>query len=316
MLSDSEIKVLIRRVQMRHLRCFLETARRRSVAAAAEHLGLGQPAVSKALSEFEALVGHALLRRSRRGSELTPAGAALLPRVAACLAELSRGLEAAAGLEDAADPVVRVGALPTVAARIAPRAVQRFRDRGDRATVRLLTGPNLQILDMLRDDRLDLVIGRLAAPEAMTGLAFEHLYSEAVRFVVRPDHPLRAGGPAAAERLERHPFIIPDREAVIRPAVDRLLLALGVRVPQSSVESVSEAFGRHYTLETDAIWLISEGVVARDLATGLLATLDMPWRETLGPVGLTVRGGAETTPVVRRFADAVREVAASEAGRA
>ena len=46
------------------------------------------------------------------------------------------------------------------------------------------------LLEQLRLGELDLVVGRLAAPEKMTGFFFEHLYSEQVLFVVRAGHPL------------------------------------------------------------------------------------------------------------------------------
>jgi LysR family pca operon transcriptional activator len=298
-----------RRVKLRHLRVFLEVARRRSLAAAADRLALGQPAISKTLTEFEGIVGQRLLTRSRRGATLTPAGAALLPRVAASLSEIARGLDAARGLEAPEPETVRVGALPTVAAHLAPEALRRLRATGDRTVVRLVGGPNVHILDLLREDRLDLVIGRLAAPETMIGLAFEHLYSEAVRFVVRPGHPLLAEGRPAPERLSAFPFILPDGDAVIRPAVDRLLIAIGAGRPRDRVESVSDAFGRNLVRDSDMIWLISEGVVARDLADGTLATLPIDAEDTRGPVGLTTRAAADLTPAARRFAEAARAAA-------
>ena len=308
MVSLSESDAALSRIKLRHLRCFLETARRGSLAAAAEALGLGQPAVSKTLSELEAILGTRLLLRSRRGAELTQAGALLLPRAAASLGEIARGVEDLWG--DGARATLRVGALPTVAAHVAPRAVRLWRSAGEDAVMRLVSGPNLYLLDLLREERLDLVVGRLAAPEAMSGLAFQHLYSEAVRLVVRPGHPLAAARAPAPERLSAYPFVLPDPDAVIRPAVDRLLLALGAPPPADRVESVSDAFGRNYVRESDAIWAISEGVVARDLAEGTLAALDVRADETLGPVGLTLRADATPSAAMRRFMEAVRVAAA------
>ena len=308
MCAGSASEGAAQRIKLRHLRCFLEAARRARLAAAADRLGLGQPAVSKTISELEAIVGARLLDRSRRGAELTPAGAVLLPRVAASLGEIARGLEDLGG---GAREAVRVGALPTVAAHVMPRAVRLFCERDPEPVVRLMPGPNTYLLDLLREDRLDLVIGRLGAPEAMSGLAFAHLYSEAIRFVVRPGHPLLGPSPPPPERLAAFPFVVPDPDAVIRPAADRLLIALGVGRPADRIESVSSAFGRNYVRETEAVWLISEGVVARDLADGTLAALPIAADDTLGPVGLTMRADALPAPAVRRFVEAVRAVAAA-----
>jgi LysR family pca operon transcriptional activator len=297
------------RVKLRHVRCFIEVARARSLARAAQALGLSQPAVSKTLAELEGIVGARLLVRSRKGAELTPAGALALPGFAASLAEIERGMEALRGAGGAVEARVRVGVLPTVAAHVAPRAVARFMADMPGAVVALTTGPNLYLLELLREGRLDMVVGRLGAPEAMTGLTFQHLYSEAVRFVVRPGHPLLAG-PFDARRLADFALIAPGPDAVIRPAVDRLLIALGAGRPRARVETVSNAFGRAFVREADAVWIISEGVVARDLADGALAVLDIDTHDTLGPVGLTVRAETEPSDAARMFQRAVRMAAA------
>ncbi|MEM6486667.1 MAG: pca operon transcription factor PcaQ [Pseudomonadota bacterium] len=300
------------RIKLRHIRCFAEIARARSLAGAAERLALSQPTVSKTLAELETILGARLVTRSRRGAELTHAGAGLLPRVAAALTELERGLE---GLRGAAGRErLRVGVLPTVAASIAPQAIRRFHAERPEVVVTLVTGPNLYLVERLRAGGLDLVVGRLAVPDKMKGLAFQHLYSELVRAVVRPGHPLVAAAPGGATLwLGDFPLVLPDRDAVIRPAVDRLLITLGVGEPMRRIESVSNAFGRNFVRDTDAIWLISEGVVARDLADGTLARLEIDTAETLGPVGLTTRAGGEGEPAValRHFMRIIETVSES-----
>lgn len=45
----------MRNVQLRHLRCLVAVAQERHLARAAERLSLSQPAVSKTLSELEAI---------------------------------------------------------------------------------------------------------------------------------------------------------------------------------------------------------------------------------------------------------------------
>lgn len=40
---------------------------------------------------------------------------------------------------------------------------------------------------------------------------------------------------------------------------------------------------------SDAIWIISAGVVAADIADGMLSALPVDTSETRGPVGLTMR---------------------------
>ncbi len=68
-------------VSDRGLRAFCEAARWGSLTRAADHLGLGQSAVSHAISRLEAGLGQALLTRSRAGVSPTEAGARLLEAI-------------------------------------------------------------------------------------------------------------------------------------------------------------------------------------------------------------------------------------------
>jgi LysR family pca operon transcriptional activator len=294
------------RIKLRHIRCFLEVARRRSLAKAAEALALSQPAVTKTLQELEAVLGVALIERSRLGAELTSFGEVFLPRAAACIIELESAVDSVAQVRTRLEWTVRVGALPTVAARMMPTAIQRFRDQGAEAIVQIVTGPNAHLLELLRNDELDIVVGRLAAPERMSDLSFIHLYSEPVRFVVRAGHPLAGASPFDASRIVDFPIIIPDSEAVIRPAVDRLLITLGIGALPNRIESVSTSFGRAFTSDTDAIWIISEGVVARDLERGAMTILDVDTSDTSGPVGLTTRADGPSNPGIELLKQAIR----------
>src|SRR4051812_32707672 len=71
-----------RNVQLRHLRCLVAVAQERHLARAATRLALSQPAVSKTLTELEALAGQRLVERGgagRRGVQgLSAAGEQLL----------------------------------------------------------------------------------------------------------------------------------------------------------------------------------------------------------------------------------------------
>ena len=68
-------------VSDRNLRAFVEAARFGSLTRAAQHLGLGQPAVSHAISRLETGMGVRLLERSRSGVRPTAIGAELLDTV-------------------------------------------------------------------------------------------------------------------------------------------------------------------------------------------------------------------------------------------
>ncbi len=111
-----------------------------------------------------------------------------------------------------------------------PKAMSLFLAERTSSRVKIVTGENAVLLEQLRVGDLDLVVGRLAAPEKMTGFSFEHLYSEQVRFLVRTGHPL-TDGRAVFEHLADYPVLMPTRNSIIRPFVDRLLITNGIGAP-------------------------------------------------------------------------------------
>jgi len=277
------------RIKFRHLQCFLEVARQGSVVKAADVLGVTQPAVSKTLKELEDTLAVPLFDRTTRGARLTPFGDVFLRHAGASVAALRQGVDGIAQVRNRGGVTLTVGALPTVSAGVIPNAILAFKQRALATTVKVVTGDNAVLLAALKVGELDLVVGRLAKPELMKGLAFEHLYLEPVSFVVRPDHPLARETGFALARILDFTVLMPSEESIIRPLVDQLLLTHGIGNVPDRIETVSMAFGRRYVRLCDAIWIISHGVVAEDIATGHLVQLTVDTRTTHGPVGLTTR---------------------------
>ncbi|KRA53122.1 LysR family transcriptional regulator [Devosia sp. Root635] len=296
------------RIKLRHLTCFLEVARLNSVVNAAEALHVSQPAVSKTIQELEHLLGGSLFDRSKRNLFLTPFGETFHRYASTSLAALRQGLDVARGAHEAV--TIRVGALPTVSARILPGAVAGFTARSPGIHTRITTGPNDYLLTLLRTGDVDFVIGRMAEPDAMAGLSFEHLYSERVVMAVRPGHPLLGERHFNLTMIERHQTLMPTPSSLIRRLVDRMLLTHGITDLRDEVETVSDAFGRAYISQTDAVWIISEGVVANDVAEGQLALLPVDTSETTGPVGFTTRTDTAPSLAASSLIQSVRDVAA------
>jgi len=299
------------RVKLRHIACFLEVARLKSVVRAADELNMSQPAATKTIQELEEILGVQLFDRSRRSLFLTPAGEQFQRHAAASVSALKQGIDAVRS--KGGESIVRVGALPTVSTRILPPAVLRFAQEGS-AQARIVTGPNDYLLSLLRAGEVDLVIGRMAEPDEIAGLAFEHLYAEQVVFVVRAGHPLLDLARFSLDAIEPYQILMPPPGAVIRSSVERLLLAHGVTDPRDDIETVSSAFGRRYTLTTDAVWIISEGVVADDVAEGHMATLPVETSETTGPVGVTTRSGEAMGYAAQSLLATIRQVALELSG--
>ena len=297
------------RIKFRHLQTFVEVARQKSVMKAAELLHVSQPAVTKTIRELEGVLGVEVFERDGRGIQITRYGEVFLKHAGAALTALRQGLDSVTQERIGDAPPIRIGALPTVSTRIMPRAMQLFLEENTWSRLKIVTGENAVLLEQLRVGDLDLVVGRLAGPEKMTGFSFEHLYSEQVVFAVRAGHPLLKARQSHFNALGDYTILMPTRASIIRPFVEGLLIANGVPSLPNQIETVSDSFGRAFVRASDAIWIISAGVVANDIEDGALAVLPIDTSETKGPVGLTMRNDAVPSLPLSILMQTIREAA-------
>jgi DNA-binding transcriptional LysR family regulator len=122
------------------MRVLREIAARGSFTEAAESLGYTQSAVSRQVAALEAAAGTPLFDRGARGVRLNEAGAALLPHAATVLDQVEQARRELQGLSPAASGRLRVGAFPTAAAALVPRALAGFRERWPGIDVTLRDG--------------------------------------------------------------------------------------------------------------------------------------------------------------------------------
>jgi LysR family pca operon transcriptional activator len=300
------------RIRFRHLQTLVEVSRQGSISLAAEALNVSQPAVTKTIRELEAELDTKLIEKQGRGIRITENGQVFLRYAGASISAVQHGANAVSPQGQSKGPILRVGALPTVSAWVMPQAVSRFLSTERGANIRVVTGDNTVLLNQLRVGDLDLVVGRLAAPEQMAGLNFEHLYSEPIVFVARKGHPLTQTARLDLDELPNYPILLPPPGSIIRPYVDRLMLTLGMGPLPQVIETVSDSFGRAFLRQSDAVWVISEGVVTNELARGEFERLNVNMSETLGPVGLTTRPDMAAPAHLHALMQAIRDAVAPD----
>jgi LysR family pca operon transcriptional activator len=299
------------KVKFRHLTIFIEVARQRSVGKAAEILSISQPAVTKTIRELEDILEVKLFEKDGRGIKLGRIGEVFLKHAGASVASIRQGIDSVNLALLHAAPPVRIGALPTTSAHIMPKAVQLYLQENVGNEIKIVTGENAVLLEQLRNAELDIVVGRLAAPEKMTGLSFEHLYSEQVMFAVRSGHPLLDHRNLRLDELRNYTILMPTKASVIRPFVERFLLANGISELPTQIETVSDSFGRAFVRGSDGVWIISHGVIAHDLDIGDMKVLPIDTSETRGAVGLTTRSDKEHDTALSIMLQSIRQASSA-----
>lgn len=297
-----------RRIKFRHLDAFSAIARARSFTVAADQLNLTQPAISKTVKELEDILDTKVLERSRSGVSLTPQGEVFLQFAEQSTAALRHGLrsiQASAGTAGR----LSIGALPSVASSLLPQAVLTFSAQSPNTQVEIHEGAHLDLTTRLRSGTMDIVVGRLGKPDTMIGLIFQQLYSEQVVIVARPDSPALAVRDPA--ELEAYRVLYPPKDAAIRPLVARMLISKGVPLFRNRIETASPVFGRAVTLaDPNTVWIISQGVVADDIAKDRLKMIALDTGATEGAVGIMSRAEEIPSVAARTFTTVLQDICA------
>ena len=139
------------------LRTLVYIAEEASFTKAAERVGRTQSAVTLQVQKLEALVGHALVSRSKGGPvELTAKGRALVESARAMLALSDQALQA---LSSEDQPVtVRFGTSSTYIPWFLSAALDRFRSAYPNALLEVTDGYSCQVAPQIREGAFDLVL--------------------------------------------------------------------------------------------------------------------------------------------------------------
>lgn len=177
-------------VELRHLRYFVAAAEAENISRAALKLHVSQPALGRQIRDLEDEIGFCLLERTAKSVRLTDAGRAFLRDARALLQQADEAVKKARAVARAEPGELQVGYSPTPLAEILPKTLRAFQQVMPSVRVRLRDWSNNEILDGVRDGRLQL--GLIVLPpkaNALRDLRYEELFHERVCVVVAPQHP-------------------------------------------------------------------------------------------------------------------------------
>ena len=202
---------------LRELRTFTAVARHGTFAAAGQHVGLTQSAVSAQMRVLEQSLGLRLFDRSGRAAVLNAAGRHALP-----LAEQMLALYAEMARPEAAGEwrgELRVGAIASLQTGLLPEALPRFRERAPGIELKLLPGVSLDLLSRVDAGELDLALLIRPPFELPKELQLLALAREPFVLVVPAELP----GADPLQLLASQPFVRYDRSSFGGRQVSRFL---------------------------------------------------------------------------------------------
>ncbi|WP_330256122.1 LysR family transcriptional regulator [Nocardia sp. NBC_00565] len=226
------------------LHAFTEVIEHGSFSAAAESIGITQPAVSLRINQLEQRLGVLLLERVGKRVVPTAAGSELLEHAARIEGAVVAAVESLAAYTEGTTGRVRLGTGETACVYLLPPILRDLRRRFPSLELVVHTGNTDRLLQSLEENRIDLGFITMPAP----GRAFEVtpvLEDEFVVVAAADDHGLPARITPAT--LAARPLVLFESGGNTRRLVDQWFAKAGITVKPvmelGSVAAIKELVG-------------------------------------------------------------------------
>jgi DNA-binding transcriptional LysR family regulator len=229
-------------MELRHLRYFLAVAEALNFTKAAALLRVAQPALSRRVQDLEDEIGVDLLKRSSRGVVLTAEGKVFLDKTRQILKLADEGVEQVRALARGEEGELHMGYAPGPTVEILPPALAAFQKAFPRVRVLLHDFSEQELVEGLRNGRLELALMPHGTGPQSVGLEFETLRSYPICVAVAPTHRFARLKTITLEMVATEPMIGFNRKDYPEYYVglDRIFEPLGIK-PRVVVECDSSS---------------------------------------------------------------------------
>jgi DNA-binding transcriptional LysR family regulator len=298
-----------RRLKLRDLDTLLAVVQWGSMAKAAFHLSISQPAVSRAVADMEHALGVKLLDRVAQGVEPTLYGRALLKSAVAMFDDMRQGVAEIDFLVDPTFGELRIGATEPMIAGLLPAVLERLCSRYPRFTFHVTQAAGIaQLHQELRSRNIDVLLGRVARPDTHDDLATEVLFDEPSFVVAGPNNRWVRSRKVKLSQLADEPWTLPRPDTIVGTYVRETFRANGLEPPRTAV--ICNSVQMHNALLAGGRFLSLYSRSMLQFATDHLSirTLPIQLPRQPTPIGVVTLKGRTISPVAKRFIDCVREV--------
>lgn len=277
-----------------------------TVSAAARHLQTSQPNVSRLLGKIAAAVGRPVFRRGRTGVEPTEDARILCglhDRLLMDVVSLPALLDALSGEVTGR---VAVGLLPFSEQDAVIKTFGEIMRRHRHVRLQAVTGSYAALIDGLRQNELDFVVGVLRKPASFESLCELQLYDESFAVVARAGHPLSRGKPAL-ERLVQENWMVAPHGTPTRRYFEDWLVDEGLTPPRQTCEIVTFHLAEQMILHSDAIGLLTYSDRKRKSLQPGLRILPIRLHDSRRAIGLTYSRSRRLSTAQKTFMDILAE---------
>ena len=265
-------------MEIQQLRCFVAVAEHGTFSAAAQQLGLTQPALSQSVARLESEVGTRLFHRSARGVTLTGSGASMVREAHRVLAAVNLVQQKIDALHGLSTGVLTVATYATFVAPIA-RVAAEFHARHPGIDLRFpRPGDTRDVVDMVVSGKVDVAFAVISSATDLAMTADLEVVpiavDESVALVPVASEAGATTEPIHLSELARSPLIAPRRGHRMRSMLEEMFAAQGIAVGVAvecedyavAMDLVGEGLGIHITTRGSFPPDLGPRIVVRPLA--------------------------------------------------
>lgn len=294
-------------MKMHHLRDLLAIMEKGSINAAAKHLGMAQPALSRSVRELEKQLGVPLLERHSTGAVLTPMGELFARRATAAMNELRRGHEEIQQLtgEVHGTVVACVSSVSHIA--LLSEALKPFVLTYPNVKLRIIEAVYPVVEARLKSGAIDFYIGAAPPNGAAPDLQTVKLFDNTRVVLARKDHPLAQARSLAA--LIDASWITTSITDYAEAEFSSLFSLHGLPAPKLALQAETALTWITALLETDMLVMSPIQWVGVPMLKGLI--VQVPIQEVIPAPSIVLirRGAIPSTPAAEHLCDLMRRPA-------
>ncbi|MEX3982074.1 LysR substrate-binding domain-containing protein [Paraburkholderia sp. EG287A] len=196
---------------IRQLWMFLAVAEEQHFGRAAQRLNMSQPPLTEQIKVLEQSLKLELFYRSRQGTQLSPAGAAILPAVRQFAGQVERLERVVREVAAGQSGVLHVGAITSAMLETVPPVLDALKRAHPHLTVLVKEIDSVDAIPMLEAGELDLAFVRIDG-EVGSGIATLPLAEDRLAVALPKDHPLAALPRVRLQALAGEQLVMSSRQ--------------------------------------------------------------------------------------------------------
>ena len=297
--NDGDLSILLNRMRMRQTALLLAIEETGTLGAAAQQLGMTQPAATKMLHELEKSLGSTLFDRVGRKIRINEAGRKACLSFKGMQGTLKQLQQELAQLREGSMGQLAVGSIMAASPTYLSGALAQLKQEHPRLDVRIEVGTHDRLMQQLDDGDLDMVVGPLPADSAL--YRFRRLSHEPVSIVCATDHPLAGQRSVPFQNISHHPWVLQPDGTPLRELISQEFASHHVAFPSGSLVTSSTLITVHIVARTQTVAVLPTSVAQAFTEHGMLGILDYKMRHKLANYGSVVRVDRPIAPQTAHF---------------